>query len=1027
MATVAELLVKIAADTDPLKKELRATKRQIRDAFGSDLLGASSKALTALAGIGAGIAAMGVASVKSAAKLQNVQTAFNNMLGSGEKAAAFVKDLQNFAARTPFEFSQVSEAAQKFLAFGFTAEQVIPTLTAVGDAAAGVGLGADGVNRVTLAIGQMAAKSKVQGEEMLQLTEAGIPAWQMLADKIGTSVPEAMDKVSKGAIDAQTGISALVEGMEGKFGGMMAQQSQTIQGTWSTMMDGIEQSMAQIGLKIADAFNLTGIFQGIGETLTNFAGVVQTSGIVEAFKTAIPVEFQVALVTISTILVGMAIPALMLFGTTVVGIAAPLLAAIAAAAPFIAAAAALAAGLYLIWQRGITAADIINALGIKMELAGAFTDRFKRMVSGLGDMLQSWLTAAKPLLVGFGAVLSAVFYLGMELLGMFINLFLGWASVVMYEITLVAGIFQWGFDVVGGMIKNIADVLGDMADSILPEWAKSSLSTISDFVGKAVGWLNSLISKITDTNNALGAVNGAGESKKAMNGEDAAPEKEEETFKVPGYEQFKNITSGETGGKKGGGKSGKDLAADARQISKTIEDEWYKTFQSQSEMVDRWYAEEIAALDKSAAANANYERDKQRLSELYSQKRLEALQAEAEKETEIRNQVKEAVQASQNLHVEAYGSASQQGIAQMQSDYDSAITNIENRYASMTSKFISLTNEQKAAFLAACDEQGLAYEIMENGQISFAAQANADKLAQYKAFQDLMTEYFAQGNDTRADLQDAYNNYELEKFIELWNEKYAAEESYREAQKTLMDTYQEAYLAAHATTMELIADLSSTALGGLSDAFTNIMTGAKSAKAAFTDLGKAMIKTIAQYFANMMSGMIVEAALGDILRKKEEAKTVASAGAALSAWAPAAVAYETVHPGSAARALAGVTTAVGSAAGLGAALSGMIAGGKNGDTGADVKVPGYASGGYFTKPLFGILGEGKDEEVALPLNRAVFENIADGIVNAGGGSNGSGATVQATLNNYGDINNGSDLEDMFIDLNSTIAAGLRGV
>ena len=138
MATVAELLVKIAADTDPLKKELRATKRQIRDAFGSDLLGASSKALTALAGIGAGIAAMGVASVKSASKLQNVQTAFNNMLGSGEKAAAFVKDLQNFAARTPFEFSQVSEAAQKFLAFGFTAEQVIPTLTAVGDAAAGV-------------------------------------------------------------------------------------------------------------------------------------------------------------------------------------------------------------------------------------------------------------------------------------------------------------------------------------------------------------------------------------------------------------------------------------------------------------------------------------------------------------------------------------------------------------------------------------------------------------------------------------------------------------------------------------------------------------------------------------------------------------------------------------------------------------------------------------------------------------------------------------------------------------------------
>ena len=62
--------------------------------------------------------------------------------------------MQEFAAKTPFEFSQVSQAAQKFIAFGFSAEQVIPTLTAVGDAAAGVGLGAEGINRITLALGR---------------------------------------------------------------------------------------------------------------------------------------------------------------------------------------------------------------------------------------------------------------------------------------------------------------------------------------------------------------------------------------------------------------------------------------------------------------------------------------------------------------------------------------------------------------------------------------------------------------------------------------------------------------------------------------------------------------------------------------------------------------------------------------------------------------------------------------------------------------------------------------------------------
>ena len=130
-------------------------------------------------------------------------------LGSAEKAQQFLAEMQAFAAKTPFEFNQVSQAAQKFIAFGFSVEQVIPTLTAVGDAAAGVGLGADGINRITLALGQMAAKSKVQAGEMMQLTETGIPAWKMLAEEIGVSVPEAMSMVSKGALMPQRGFPHL--------------------------------------------------------------------------------------------------------------------------------------------------------------------------------------------------------------------------------------------------------------------------------------------------------------------------------------------------------------------------------------------------------------------------------------------------------------------------------------------------------------------------------------------------------------------------------------------------------------------------------------------------------------------------------------------------------------------------------------------------------------------------------------------------------------------------------------------------
>ena len=65
MATIADLLVKIGADTSDLRKELNATKRQIKTAFGSEALDVSKKSLAVLGGIGAYLAALGVASVKA--------------------------------------------------------------------------------------------------------------------------------------------------------------------------------------------------------------------------------------------------------------------------------------------------------------------------------------------------------------------------------------------------------------------------------------------------------------------------------------------------------------------------------------------------------------------------------------------------------------------------------------------------------------------------------------------------------------------------------------------------------------------------------------------------------------------------------------------------------------------------------------------------------------------------------------------------------------------------------------------------
>lgn len=1026
MATIADLLVKIGADTSDLRKELNATKRQIKTAFGSEALDVSKKSLAVLGGIGAGLAALGVASVKAGASLQSTKTAFTNMLGSAEKAQDFLGKMQDFAAKTPFEFSQVSQAAQKFIAFGFSAEQVIPTLTAVGDAAAGVGLGAEGINRITLALGQMAAKSKVQAGEMMQLTETGIPAWKMLADQIGVSVPEAMSMVSKGAIDAATGITALVSGMEQSFGGMMDQQSQTIRGTWSTLMDGLEQSAAQVGLQIAEALNLTGIFQSLGDMLTNFAATVQSSGLTEALMTAIPPEFQAGILLIVSTLTGLAIPAIGLFVAKVALMAAPFVAAVAAAAPFIAVAAAVATALYAIWKSGMTVEDVLGTMGIKMETVTRAVDSVQAMISAAAQTIIANLQAMEPVFTLVAAVMGAAFYASLQIIGAVVNGVLNFISVLSECVTWILNAFTYLVEGIGSCIDEVGSILSDMADSILPSWASSGLSTIANFVSEAISWLSSLIQKIVETNNALGSMGGEGGGDGGGGG--SAPAKRE--FKLPDFSNLRGgggdipVPSGGGGGG-GGGRGGSSGGADqlanaAAQTSKSIEEEWFRTFQTKSALVDRWYKEETDELEKSKSANENYERDKTRLAELYAQKRLDALSEEQAKARELMNKARNLSFDAVTAKLTLYGSKQEQEVMKMQSDMEKAVASIDDKYAKLSQDFISLTASEKAVFLNALKEKGIAYEQASANEIAFDKQANLEKAAAYKSYMDERNAYFAQGKDIQAAIDEAYNQNSLAMLQETLTAEMALRQSNIDAEKSLMDTYQEAYMNAHMGTLELVADMASTTLSGLETAFTDILTGAKNAKDAFMDLGKAMLKTIASYFSQMLSGMLVTALFGDKLNAASAAKTAAQGTAAAGALAPAAWLKLVIDPSAgpvATGLLAGGTSAV-VGIGMAAAATNTAAG-----TAGGAKTPKYAKGGYFTRPLVGVLGDAGDE-VALPLNRAVFDSIAEGIVNSSEASDNR--EVATTFNNYGDINNAADLEDLMDGFTDAVLAGLRG-
>ena len=386
MAT-ASIMVRILGNTTSIDNALDGVQAKMGRVLEKTrgLTAASTACAAALAAAGAGLAAFGGACVKAAADMEQTQTAFANMLGSAKEAAGFVKDLQKFAAETPFEFNQVKGAAQKFLAFGFTAEQVIPTLTAVGDAASALGMHQDGIDRLTLALGQMAAKGKVSGEEMRQLAEAGIPAWQMLAESIGVSIPEAMDMVSRGTVDAQTGLEALVDGMNEKFAGMMELQSQTVAGLLSTIQDNIDQTMTAIGQSLVEAMNLKELLQEVGDFLNEFRETVQSSGIAEALRRCVPPELGAAFAALTGAVITLAT-----FGFLPLAVAAA--AALIPMLPYVAVGAAIGVAFYTVWRYA-------------NQLEKGFTELCSRF-----SVFGEWLTAVRALAASFQNELANAYY-----------------------------------------------------------------------------------------------------------------------------------------------------------------------------------------------------------------------------------------------------------------------------------------------------------------------------------------------------------------------------------------------------------------------------------------------------------------------------------------------------------------------------------------------------------------------------------------------------------------------------------------
>ena len=201
------------------------------------------------------------------AQLEQTRVAFTSMLGSAQLADTMISDLQKFAAETPFEMPGVRSSAQQLLAFGYDAQEIIPTLTALGNAASGLGRGQDGFNHLAFVFGQIRTTGQLMGQDVMQLAQLGVPVKDILAKNLGLTKEE-LARIGELGIDANVAIKALIDGMNERFPEMMKKQSETFEGVLSNIKDNIGQAFGLSGLPLfEDAKNMLIEIKNITDTM----------------------------------------------------------------------------------------------------------------------------------------------------------------------------------------------------------------------------------------------------------------------------------------------------------------------------------------------------------------------------------------------------------------------------------------------------------------------------------------------------------------------------------------------------------------------------------------------------------------------------------------------------------------------------------------------------------------------------------------------------------------------------------------
>ncbi len=196
--------------------------------------------------VGQGMQSLLSSIVTTRGQFQQLEIAFETMLGSGSKAQELMGQMMETAAKTPFDLMGVAEGAKQLMAYGVSADKVNDTLVRLGNIASGLSIP---LNDIVYLYGTTMVQGRLYAQDVRQFTGRGIPLVRELAEAYHTNAEGINEMVSAGKIgfaDVEKVLNKMTDS-GGQFYNLMEKQSASLTGQISNLQDAWDGVLNDLG------------------------------------------------------------------------------------------------------------------------------------------------------------------------------------------------------------------------------------------------------------------------------------------------------------------------------------------------------------------------------------------------------------------------------------------------------------------------------------------------------------------------------------------------------------------------------------------------------------------------------------------------------------------------------------------------------------------------------------------------------------------------------------------------------------